>query len=100
MTLLEYVKYIYYNFCKGLEYEKIVLEQLWKYYDVKEAYLWKHVPHSLLVDANIIVKGDNHYKIFTRPLQDLYKTFTRSLQDLYKTFTRPLQDLYKTFTRS
>ncbi len=69
MTLLEYVKYIDYNFCKGLEYEKIVLEQLWKYYDVKEAYLWKHVPHGLLVDANIIVKDDTYqtkYKVKKR----------------------------------
>lgn len=62
MTLLEYVKYIDYNFCKGLEYERFVLEQLWKYYDIKEAYLWKFVPYSLLVEANIIVQDDN-YKI-------------------------------------
>ena len=59
MTLLEYVKYIDYNFCKGLEYEKFVLEQLWKYYDIKEAYLWKFVPYSLLIESNIIIQDDN-----------------------------------------
>jgi hypothetical protein len=60
MTLLEYVKYIDYNFCKGLEYERFVLEQLWKYYDIKEAYLWKYVPYSLLVESHIIIQDDNY----------------------------------------
>jgi len=60
MTLLEYVKYIDYNFCKGLDYERFVLDQLWKYYDIKEAYLWKYVPYSLLVESHIIVQDDNY----------------------------------------
>ena len=60
MTLLEYVKYIDYNFCKGLDYEKFVLEQLWKYFDIKEAYLWKYVPYSLLVESHIIIQDDNY----------------------------------------
>ena len=60
MTLLEYVKYIDYNFCKGLDYERFVLDQLWKYYDIKEAYLWKYVPYSLLVESHIIIQDDNY----------------------------------------
>lgn len=60
MTLLEYVKYIDYNFYKGLDYERFVLDQLWKYYDIKEAYLWKYVPYSLLVESHIIVQDDNY----------------------------------------
>ena len=59
MTLLEKIKMIDYNYCKGLEYEKYALTQLYKYYDIEEAYLWKHVPYNLLVEANIIMQDDN-----------------------------------------
>lgn len=60
MTLLESIKMIDYKYCKGMLYEKFVLNQLNKYYDIKEAYLWKHVPYNLLVESNIIVKDDNY----------------------------------------
>lgn len=60
MTLLETIKYIDYNLCKGLLYEKFVLEQLNKYYDIKEAYLWKNIPYKLLIEANIIIEDDNY----------------------------------------
>jgi predicted helicase len=36
------------------------LDQLWKYYDIKEAYLWKYVPYSLLVESHIIIQDDNY----------------------------------------
>ena len=41
MTLLEKIKMIDYNYCKGLEYEKYALTQLYKYYDIEEAYYLK-----------------------------------------------------------
>jgi len=79
MTLLETIKMIDYKFCKGLDYEKFVLEQLNKYYDIKNAYLWKHVPYNLLVEANIIVNDDNYtvkqrYKMHNRNYNVLLDT--------------------------
>lgn len=55
MTVLEYIKYIDYNYIKGYEYEQYVLGMLHKFYDVEEAYLWKNVPYYLFVEAAIIV---------------------------------------------
>lgn len=60
MTLLEFVKFVDYNYCKGLQYEKFVADQLWKYFDLKEVYLWKYVPYSLLIESNIIIPGITH----------------------------------------
>ncbi len=51
------VKYLNYNYIKGHEYEKYVLEELNNHYDIKEGYLWKNVPDNLLIDAGII--GEN-----------------------------------------
>ena len=79
MTLLESIKMIDYNYCKGMLYEKFVLKQLYKYYDIDKAFLWKHVPYNLLVEANIIVKDDNYtvkqrYKMHNRNYNVLLDT--------------------------
>ena len=58
MTLLEYIKYVDYNYVKGYEYEKYVLQVLHKFYDVKEIYLWKNVPYELLVEASILIDSN------------------------------------------
>lgn len=47
---------INYNCFRGLEYEKFVLKELYNYYDIKEAYLWKYVPDSLLIEAGILLE--------------------------------------------
>lgn len=59
MTLLEYVKYIDYNYIKGYEYEQYVLAKLHKFYDIDEIYLWKNVPYHLLLESSIIIDDDN-----------------------------------------
>ena len=58
MTLLEYIKYIDYNYIKGYEYEQYVLGMLHKFYDIDEAYLWKNVPYSLFLESSIIIDDD------------------------------------------
>jgi hypothetical protein len=58
MTLLEYIKYIDYNYIKGYEYEQYVLGMLHKFYDIKEAYLWKNVPYHLFVESSLIIDDD------------------------------------------
>jgi hypothetical protein len=59
MTLLEYIKYIDYNYIKGYEYEQYVLGRLHKFYDIKEIYLWKNVPYELLEEASIVIDNNN-----------------------------------------
>jgi len=59
MTLLEYIKYIDYNYIKGYQYEQYVLAVLHKFYDIEEIYLWKNVPYQLLVESSIIIDDDN-----------------------------------------
>lgn len=59
MTLLEYIKYIDYNYIKGFEYEQYVLGMLRKFYDIEEIYLWKNVPYRLFLEASIIIDDDN-----------------------------------------
>ncbi len=59
MTLLEYIKYIDYNYIKGYEYEQYVLGILHKFYDIEEIYLWKNVPLRLFLESSIIVDDDN-----------------------------------------
>ena len=54
MTILEYIKYIDYNYIKGYQYEEYVCGMLHKFYDIEEVYLWKNVPYHLFVDASII----------------------------------------------
>jgi len=68
MTLLEYIKYIDYNYIKGYEYEQYVLGMLRKFYDIDEIYLWKNVPYHLLVESSIIINDDdcNNRKINKR----------------------------------
>ena len=58
MTLLDYIKYIDYNYIKGYEYEQYVLGMLCKFYDIDEAYLWKNVPYSLFLESSIIIDDD------------------------------------------
>lgn len=58
MTLLENIKYIDYNYVKGYYYEEYVLSILHKFYNVKEAYLWKNVPYRLFLESSIIVDDD------------------------------------------
>lgn len=50
---------INYNCIKGLEYEKYVLKELYRLYNVKEAFLWKNVPNALLIDAGILLEEPN-----------------------------------------
>lgn len=59
MTLLDYIKYIDYNYIKGYEYEQYVLGMLCKFYDIDEAYLWKNVPYELFLESSIIIDDDN-----------------------------------------
>ena len=54
MTVLEYIKYVDYNYIKGYEYEQYVLGVLHKFYDIKEIYLWKNVPFQLLIEASVV----------------------------------------------
>jgi len=50
------MNFINYNCFRGLEYEKFVLKELHKYYEIKEAYLWKYVPDNLLIEAGILLE--------------------------------------------
>lgn len=68
MTLLEYIKYIDYNYIKGYEYEQYVLGMLHKIYDVEEAYLWKNVPYNLFLESSLIIDDD------CMNIKDRYKT--------------------------
>ena len=54
MTILEYIKYIDYNYIRGYEYEQYVCAMLHKFYDIDEVYLWKNVPYHLFIDASIL----------------------------------------------
>lgn len=74
MTLLEYVKYIDYNYIKGYEYEQYVLGKLHKFYDIDEIYLWKNVPYHLLLESSIIVDDDNFH------IKSRYKTNDQALR--------------------
>lgn len=74
MTLLEYVKYIDYNYIKGYEYEQYVLGKLHKFYDIEEAYLWKNVPYHLFLESSIIVDDDN------MNIKDRYKTNDQNMR--------------------
>ena len=58
MTLLDYIKYIDYNYVKGYEYEQYCLGMLCKFYDIDEVYLWKNVPYSLFLESSIIIDDD------------------------------------------
>jgi len=55
---LNLIKYFNYNFVKGHEYERHVLEYIKQNYDIKEAYLWKYVPDELLIESGIIIEND------------------------------------------
>jgi hypothetical protein len=74
MTLLEYIKYIDYNYIKGYLYEQYVLAVLHKFYDIKEIYLWKNVPYELLVESSIIIDDDN------MNVKDRYKTTVKNIR--------------------
>jgi len=74
MTLLEYVKYIDYNYIKGYEYEQYVLGILHKFYDIDEAYLWKNVPYHLFLESSIIIDDDN------MNIKDRYKTNDQNMR--------------------
>jgi hypothetical protein len=74
MTLLEYVKYIDYNYIKGYEYEQYVLGKLHKFYDIDEAYLWKNVPYHLFLESSIIIDDDN------MNIKDRYKTNDQNMR--------------------
>lgn len=41
---------------KGNHYEKYVLDKLYDYFDIKEAYLWKYIPDELLIEAGILLE--------------------------------------------
>lgn len=56
MTVLEYIKYIDYNYVRGYAYEQYCLMNLHKFYDIEEIYLWKNVPYQLFVEASIIIE--------------------------------------------
>ena len=62
MTVLEYIKFIDYNYIRGYEYEQYVLGMLHKFYDIEEIYLWKNVPYHLLLESSIIVDDDLQVK--------------------------------------
>lgn len=74
MTLLESIKYLDYNFCKGYYYEEYVLSILHTIYDVKEAYLWKNVPYRLFLEASIIIDDDD------LNIKQRYKTFVPNIR--------------------
>ena len=74
MTLLEYVKYIDYNYIKGYEYEQYVLGKLHKFYDIDEAYLWKNVPYHLFLESSIIIDDDN------MNIKERYKTNDQNMR--------------------
>ena len=59
MTVLDYIKYIDYNYIRGYEYEQYVLGILHKFYDIEEIYLWKNVPYHLFLESSIIIDDDN-----------------------------------------
>ena len=62
MTLLEYIKFIDYNYIKGYQYEQYVLGMLHNFYDIQEAYLWKNVPYHLFLEASLIIDDGNNIK--------------------------------------
>lgn len=74
MTLLDYIKYIDYNYIKGYEYEQYVLGILHKFYDIEEIYLWKNVPYHLLVESSIILDDDN------LQIKDRYMTTDKNMR--------------------
>lgn len=74
MTLLEYIKYIDYNYIKGYEYEQFVLGVLHKFYDVEEVYLWKNVPYRLFVESSIIIDDD------CMDVKSRYKTYETNMR--------------------
>ena len=65
---IQLVKYFDYNCIKGFYYENYVLNKLQEYYDIKEIYLWKNVPESLLIESGIILNND------LINIKDKYKT--------------------------
>lgn len=73
MTVLEYIKFIDYNYIRGYEYEQYVLGMLHKFYDIEEIYLWKNVPYHLLLQSSIIVDDDVRIK-------DRYMTGAKNLR--------------------
>ena len=74
MTLLEYIKYIDYNYIKGYEYEQFVLGVLHKFYDLEEAYLWKNVPYRLFLESSLIIDDDS------MNIKERYKTFEPNMR--------------------
>lgn len=74
MTLLDYIKYIDYNYIKGYEYEQFVLGVLHKFYDIEEAYLWKNVPYRLFVESSLIIDDD------CMNIKDRYKTYEKNMR--------------------
>lgn len=71
--MLDYIKYVDYNYIRGYEYEEYVLCMLHKFYDIKEIYLWKNVPYRLLVESCIILDDDIQIK-------ERYKTSTKNMR--------------------
>jgi predicted helicase len=65
MTVLEYIKYIDYNYVRGYAYEQYCVANLHKFYDIEEIYLWKNVPYQLFVEASIIIdyERDKNYRM-------------------------------------
>lgn len=55
---IQHIKKLDYNCIRGFQYEKYVLNKLHDFYDIKEIYLWKNVPDSLLIDSGIILSND------------------------------------------
>lgn len=74
MTLLEYIKYIDYNYIKGYEYEQYVLGILHKFYDIEEIYLWKNVPLRLFLESSIVIDDD------TMKIKERYMTSTKNMR--------------------
>lgn len=56
--MIDYIKYVDYNYLKGYKYERYVLEELKKIYKIKEGYLWKNIPDKLLIESGIIIEND------------------------------------------
>lgn len=74
MTLLDYIKYIDYNYIKGYEYEQYVLGMLHKFYDIEEIYLWKNVPYRLFLESSIIIDDDD------MSIKDRYMTNPKNMR--------------------
>lgn len=74
MTVLEYIKYIDYNYIKGYEYEQYVLGILHKFYDIDEIYLWKNVPLRLFLESSIVIDDDN------MKIKERYMTSTKNMR--------------------